>query len=270
MLRRAANFLKPALFARRMSTVSPYFDEHYQYPGNPTNEEFTEFMLGERKPLVQDTTVFKPKEQIEFNRTGELLLYEAEPYRAKEILFPYPYCLGTVSIPWMLYMYFANPLELVWQWNSWFLYIGGAAWYPMVEYYFGLRFYISKISLMRGGKALRLEHSNISGVRYVTWIFVDEIHLITADKKLFEPENGLQAEPVGEDGQLKYEVQFQVDNFVDAGRNMQDQVLTLVKEGTVHHPEILEAVLKGFEIDTSNFRINTLHTERWFEPNTNI
>jgi hypothetical protein len=44
----------------------------------------------------------------------------------------------------------------------------------------------------------------------------------------------------------------------------------LLKEGTVHEPELLEAALKGFEIDTSNYRINTLHVERFNEPDINI
>ena len=44
----------------------------------------------------------------------------------------------------------------------------------------------------------------------------------------------------------------------------------LCKEGRVHNSDVLDAVLKGFEVDTTNFRINTLHTERWMEPNTNL
>ena len=63
-----------ALAFRRFSTETPYFPEHYQYPGNPSQKEFLEAMIEDRKPLVQDNTLFKPKEQIEFNRTGELLL----------------------------------------------------------------------------------------------------------------------------------------------------------------------------------------------------
>lgn len=30
-----------------------------------------------------------------------------------------------------------------------------------------------------------------------------------------------------------------------------------MKEGTVHDPELFEACVKGFNIDTSNFAINT-------------
>lgn len=257
-----------SLVRRAFSTVTPYYSEHFQYPGNPSLEEFTKYVLGERKALVQDTTVFKPKEQIEFNRVGELLLYECEPYRVKDIYFPYPYCLYEASAPWMLYMFLGNPFGLTWQYTTPFLIAALVSWYPHAEYIHGLRYYIHKLSLLRGGKILKVEHSNITGDRWHSWIFIDEINLLTEDKKLFEPEKGLNAKLL-EDGSLKYEAHFQVDNFVDVGRNVEDQILMLCKEGTVHQPEILEAVLKGFEVDTTNFRINTLHVERWLEPNTN-
>mmetsp|Transcript_8337 Transcript_8337/g.8237 ORF Transcript_8337/g.8237 Transcript_8337/m.8237 type:complete len:266 (+) Transcript_8337:24-821(+) len=254
---------------RRFSTVSPYYEEHYQYIGNPSEEEFRKFMLGERKALVQDTTVFKPKEQIEFNRTGELLLYEAEPFRLKDVLAPYPYAVWSWSMPSFLYMYFANPFGLLWLQNDLFLLAGLWAWYPQVEYVFNLRYCINRLWLLRGGKVLKVEHSNVTGYRWKSWIFIDEINLLTEDKKRLEPEKGINATVLDENKQLKAETHIQVDNFVDVGRNMQNHVLVLCKDGQVHSPEILEAVLKGFEVDTSNFRINTLHTERWLEPNTN-
>lgn len=256
--------------ARSFTTVTPYYEEHYQYPGNPEMQDFKKFMIEERKPLVQDTTIFKPKEQIEFNRTGELLLYEVEPYRSKEILFPYPYCLFEWSAPSLLYMFFANPFGLLWQVNDWLLVAAVTSWYPHVEYLFGLRYCINRLWLLRGGKVLKVEHSNVTGMRWKTWIFIDEINLLTEDHKRLAPEKGLHQTVYDEDNQLKVETHIQVDNFVDTGRNVQDQVLILCKDGQVHNPEILEAVLKGFEVDTTNFRINTLHTERWLEPNTNL
>ena len=42
-----------------------------------------------------------------------------------------------------------------------------------------------------------------------------------------------------------------------------------MKEGTVNHPEVLEMVLKGYNIDTSDFTINTDHSIRAHEPNAN-
>ena len=254
---------------RRFSTALSDFPEHYVYPGNADAGEFRRVLEGTRKPLVQDTTVFKPKEQIEFNRVGELLLYEAEPYRVKEILFPYPHCLPELAVPGLVYLYFANPLGLLWQTNGFLLLASCASFFPHAEYLYSLRYYVSRLWLLRGGSVLKVEHSDISGHRWKSWVFVDEVNLLTEDKKMLEEDKGLNAKVVGADGQLQYETHIQVDNFIDTGRNMQDQVLKLCKEGKVHQPEILEAVLKGFEVDTSNFRINTLHVERWLEPNYN-
>ena len=40
-----------------------------------------------------------------------------------------------------------------------------------------------------------------------------------------------------------------------------------LKEGVVHHPELMEAALKGFNIDTSDFTINTAEVSRAREGN---
>ena len=42
-----------------------------------------------------------------------------------------------------------------------------------------------------------------------------------------------------------------------------------MKEGTVHHPELFEAIVKGYNIDTSNFVINTAHNLRVREGDHN-
>ena len=255
--------------SRSFSTLRNYYEEHYQYPGNPSNEEFTKWANSNQKTYVQDTTIYKPKDQIEFNRTGELLLYEAEVFRIKPVYFPYPHSLMLQANPIFLYMYIVNPLHLLWNYNNLFVWASIFSFYPMVEYYYDLRFHLNKISLLRGGKVLKVEHSNVVGNRWKTWIFIDEIHLLSQDKLTLLPEKGIDAKVVNEKGELEQETYIQVENFTDVGRNFTDTILTLCKEGTVHQPEILAQVLKGFEIDTSNFRINTLHTERWLEPNTN-
>jgi hypothetical protein len=123
---------------------------------------------------------------------------------------------------------------------------------------------------LRGGKVLKVEHSNITGYRWKTWIFIDEINLLSQDKQTLLPEKGIDAKLINDQGQLGDHAYIQVENFVDVGRNTKNCILTLEKEGKVYHPEILSAVLRGFEVDTSNFRINTLHTERWLEPSTNL
>jgi hypothetical protein len=50
---------------------------------------------------------------------------------------------------------------------------------------------------------------------------------------------------------------------------VQDQIINFMKEGTVHQPEIFEMVLKGYNIDTSDFTINTEDNLRFAEPNKN-
>jgi hypothetical protein len=257
------------LIPRCFGTVEPYFAEHYQYLGNPELKDFEAFMSAKPKSLPQHEVVFKPEGTIEFDRIGTRLLYTAEPFRHKAVYFPYPQSLPTLASVWMLHLYFVNPLSLTWHYNNLFILLPVLSWIPQAEYLFNFRYYINKMQLMRGGESLRLEHSNILMIRWRTWIFIDEINLLTQDHNELEPDKGAAVELIGEDGQLKHETHFQVDNFIDVGRNMEDQVLMLIKEGTVHDPKLLNAVLRGFKVDTSDFAINTLHTERWLEPNFN-
>ena len=68
---------------------------------------------------------------------------------------------------------------------------------------------------------------------------------------------------------MKYEVQVQLDNYVDHAITHQDEIISFMKEGTVHQPEVFEMVLKGYNIDTSDYTINTDHSVRAFEPTDN-
>ena len=130
--------------SRSFSTLRNYYEEHYQYPGNPSNEEFTKWANSNQKTYVQDTTIYKPKDQIEFNRTGELLLYEAEVFRIKPVYFPYPHSLMLQANPIFLYMYIVNPLHLLWNYNNLFVWASIFSFYPMVEYYYDLRFHLNQ------------------------------------------------------------------------------------------------------------------------------
>ena len=106
------------------------------------------------------------------------------------------------------------------------------------------------------------------GDRFFSWANNCEVHLLTESYKDFadpvEDENFLK-----KDGQLKYEVQVQLDNYHDHHNLVQDQIISFMKEGTVHQPEVFEMVLKGYNIDTSDFVINTDHSVRFAEPTHN-
>jgi len=56
---------------------------------------------------------------------------------------------------------------------------------------------------------------------------------------------------------------------VDHAITVQDEIIYFMKEGTVHQPEVFEMVMKGYNIDTSDFEINTAHNVRFKEPNDN-
>jgi len=56
---------------------------------------------------------------------------------------------------------------------------------------------------------------------------------------------------------------------VDHAITVQDEIIYFMKEGTVHQPEVFEMVMKGYNIDTSDFEINTANNVRFKEPNDN-
>ena len=62
--------------------------------------------------------IYKPSETIEFNRTGEVLLYSCEPLKHTEIYFKYPYVFYESLIPASFFMYYMNPFGMSWYFNS--------------------------------------------------------------------------------------------------------------------------------------------------------
>ena len=157
-----------------------------------------------------------------------------------------------------------------WQFTTSFLYLSHMfAWMPHVMYWKNLDKHIHKLFLLRGGKYCRIWTQNPMGDRFYSWINNCEIRLLTEDYEDF-------ADPVEEEdflkkaGQLKYEVQVQLDHYVDHAVVVQDQIVYFMKEGTVHQPEVFEWVMKGYNIDTSDFTINTEDNIRFNEPNKNF
>ena len=63
---------------------------------------------------------------------------------------------------------------------------------------------------------------------------------------------------------------MQLDNWVEHFVTVQDEIIYFMKEGIVHEPELFEWVVKGYNIDTSDFVINTQHNLRHLEPNLNM
>lgn len=107
-----------------------------------------------------------------------------------------------------------------------------------------------------------------NGDIYWSWVNINECHLLTEDYEEFADKD--EADFMNKEGQLKYEVQMQLEYFQDQCVTVNDEIISLMKEGTVHQPEILEQVVRGFNIDCSDFSINTAANERFREPSLNM
>ncbi len=125
-----------------------------------------------------------------------------------------------------------------------------------------------RISLLRGGKVLKVEMSNLAGDPSTAWVETKMFHPLTADKQHFDDRDN--AEFLTEEGQLKYALTCQLEHFTEKGVTQQDELLEFLPQGVIHHPELFEACLKGYNIDTSDFVINTAHNTRHLEGHENI
>ena len=186
------------------------------------------------KYLERTDKVYKPSHTLEFNRDGELLLYSCDNIKNSTVYLKYPYCMYDSFIPLAYYVFFVNPFGWSWQLTSVIFYVSNAfAWLPHVLYWKHLEKKIHKLYLLRGGKYVRIWTQNPLGDRFYSWAHNCEFNLLTEDYEDF-------ADPVEDEkllnktGQLKYEVQVQLDNYVDHAVMVQDEIIYFMKEGTVH------------------------------------
>ena len=92
--------------------------------------------------------------------------------------------------------------------------------------------------------------------------------MLTKDHKSFAESEDYEF--MTKEGQLQFEVGVQLDNFQYYNYNHNNDVIFFMKEGTVHEAELFEQVIRGYNIDTSDFEINTEDNLRLWEPHKNI
>jgi len=247
------------LASRNINHIKNMVDEQLKYQAEELNN----------LPVVEQTTrVYKPSYTIEFDRVGEVLLYSCDPFRHMTIYAKYPYVLYESFMPMCLYLFLMNPLELAWQYNYINLVLLNVLWIPRLWYFKGLQHRIVKMSMLRGGKAVKFETHSLSGDKNFSWVENYNFHPLTEDQKNFDDRDA--ADFLAEEGQLKHDLAVQLDDYTEFGVNQQDIVVYFLKQGTVHHPELFEAVCKGYNVDTSDFVINTAHNLRAREGTTNF
>ena len=219
-------------------------------------------------PLVEDyPRVYKPTYTLELDRCGELLLYSCNPLKHKTVYFKYPYVLYESFIPICAFMFLMNPLELVWHWNYISLLMANLLWMPRAWYFYSLQHRIRRLSLLRGGKYIKIERTSLNGDHYVDWAEIRYLNPLTEDLRNYDDKDG--ADFLTETGQLKYELGIEIEHFMIMGTSAQDVAVFCMKEGIVHHPEVFEAIAKGYHVDTDDFVINTAHNERTRESHYN-
>ena len=211
--------------------------------------------------------VHKPSYTLELDRCGELLVYSADPLKAKTIYFKYPYVFFESFIPLSLFGFLENPFNFSWQWNYLFLVAMNVLWMPRAWYFYSLQFRIRKMWLLRGGKYVKMERTTLAGDTFIDWAEIRYMQPITEDFRNYDDKEN--SEFLTETGQLKYELGIELEHFMHMGTNAQDVNLFFVKEGIVHHPEVFDAIVRGYHIDTTDFVINTGHNERSREPHYN-
>ncbi len=174
------------------------------------------------KYLERTDRVYKPSKTMEFNREGEMLLYSCDNIKHSTIYFKYPYCMLDGLMPLSWYIFFINPFHISWQFTLSFFYAANClAWMPHVLYWKHLDKKIHKLFLLKGGKYVRIWTQNPMGDKFYSWANNCEIKLLTQDYEDF-------ADPVEDEqflkktGQLKYELQVQLDNYVDHAVTVQD------------------------------------------------
>lgn len=155
---------------------------------------------------------------------------------------------------------------MTWYWrHGLFYFFGMAGWLPQYYYVRSLGKKIYKIYLMKGGKYCKVVLNQFSGERMTTWLTIKDLHLLSQDFKRYDSEYDF----LTTEGQLKHEVAAELDYFMYQGYPQNNDVIYFMKEGIVHQPEIFENVLRGYNIDTSEYEINTEDNIRWMEPSLN-
>lgn len=211
-------------------------------------------------PFVKTDRVYKPTHTVEFNRVGEVLLFSSSPMKHMTLYFKYPYILYESLIPAAFFMWFVNPFALAWTWNYLNLVLIGTAWWPRVWWWRSVRYRPRRMWLLRGGRYVKIESTSMAGDRFTVWAESREFNVLTKDGMHFEEPD--QAEFLNEGGQLKYETTIQASNYKEQGVNSNDVLVHFMEEGVVHEPELFEAVLKGYNVDTTDYVINTGHNLR--------
>ena len=195
--------------------------------------------------------VYKPAAPIEFDSRGETLIYSADPMKNVSVFFPLPWSMGTLALPGMAYLWLNGALGPY----SWVLPLAGyLATLPHAWYLYNLRFHVDKIWYVRGGW-WKFQNSGVHQVTTYAYTEPANVHLMSVKRNL-EHHRGKFAVFLGDEGQLSRNLVLQTEVWTEFYDTRTNQNLTVHKSGTVHNPELFQALAQGYKIDESNFVTN--------------
>ena len=185
-------------------------------------------------------TNYMTKKPVEFDNKGDTLIYSNDKLRGASVFFPIPYSLGTWSTPLMAVAWYGDVLGLG---------IGSAIWMgamyaailPHCWYLYNLRFRIDKIWFVRGGY-WKLETSGINNV--TSYAYTESENL--------KPQSG----SVNAEGTIEVDAVMNAEVWIDFQEMKTSQKLIIPRQGTVHNPELLQAMLSGFVVEPASFIMN--------------
>ena len=138
-------------------------------------------------------------------------------------------------------------------------------WFPHYLYLKGLSRKINRIYLMRGGKYARVEVTEYNGEKIDVWITISELHLLNKDLNAYNSDYKF----LDTSGQLLHDIGVEVEFFNYFSGPLNNEMIYFMKSGTVYQPELFEKVIQGYNIDDTDFAINTEDNMRLFEPENN-
>jgi hypothetical protein len=114
-------------------------------------------------------------------------------------------------VPLAILNYVLNPLDLVWYWNSFFLYFTPFVYCSRTWYFRDFMYFPNKLYLLRGGRVLRIEAQSLGNQRYIYWVESQFLRPLTQDKMRFDDRDN--ADFLTEEGQLKYDLNVEAEEL---------------------------------------------------------
>lgn len=109
---------------------------------------------------------------------------------------------------------------------------------PRIWYFAEFKWFPQKLFLLRGGRVLKVEAQSVGNDRFTYWLETYMVRPLTKDKMRFDDRD--EADFLTEEGQLKYDLNIEVEEFKYFGVNVNVDIninigSTIIFEGAWNH-----------------------------------